>query len=191
MNYVFVVSGFTQKRNNIFDNGSHAVHEALLCLQSPECSVRLVQWKEDPRGHARRVAATTSQSDVIAVSGYSYGGGWWFRVFSEELAKLGRTVDVAVLCDPQLRRPIPILNIPALIPGVQQQIPIGSNVHSIGYFYQTQNRPGNNRLKLLSSTTQLLFEKELPMVHSLIDNSDEWKQASVDYIGAVLAPAEN
>jgi hypothetical protein len=179
MNYIFVVSGFTQQRHNLFDNGSHAVHEALLNWQSPTVSVRLLEWKEDPTGHARRVAATTSQSDIIAVHCYSYGAGWWFLQFAQELARLGRTVNVVVLCDPVLRHPNILRRWQAVAPWKPQVIKLPPNVLRVVHFYQTRNKPGGDKLELADTTT-LVRTEELAMTHQQIDNASEYLIAAVE-----------
>lgn len=188
MNYIFVVSGFTQQRHNIFDNGSHAVHEALLNWQSPETSVRLLEWKEDPVGHARRVAATTGPKDKIVVCAYSYGAGWWFRLFAEELARLGRVVHVAVLCDPVLRHPNILKRWRAVWPWQPQVLKLGSNVLRVVHFYQTINEPGRDILEV-SDNTEVICQKELDMTHQQIDNASEYLVAAVEQTARVLKEA--
>lgn len=178
MDYAYIVSGFTQQRHNIFDNGSHSVHKALLPWQSPELSVRLLEWKEDPEGHAQRVAATTDQNDKVIVCAYSYGAGFWFDRFSKEMAERGRLIHTAVLCDPVYRHPNILMRWRAIAKFAPQNFTLPPNVLRVSHFYQTKTEPGGDKLTV-SDTTELVFTKELDMTHQQIDNAREYLETAV------------
>jgi len=94
--WIFVVSGFTQRRAGE-GNGSAELAAKLRRWSAPRRQVRLMEWNEDPVGWADYVA--DAAAGRIMVCAYSYGAGWWFRRFAARLAKHGHRIETAVLCD--------------------------------------------------------------------------------------------
>lgn len=175
--YIFVVSGFTQQRHSLFGSGSHGVHAALLPWQSPTVSVRLLQWSEDPVGHARRIAATTGPNDLILLNVYSYAGGFWFVQCAAELRRLGRTVDSVVMCDPVYRSPLFFMRWRAMI-GPTQTIRIPDNVRRVTHFTQYVDKPGGENIAL-PGAVKYFKSSELPYPHIKMDNAAEYLDACV------------
>lgn len=182
--YIFVVSGFTQKRSNVFGSGSHAIHKALLPWQNPTTSVRLLEWLEDPVGHARRVVATTSPDDKILINCYSYGAGYFFRKFAQELYNNGRTIDSAVLCDPVYRHPFPLFRVRAILGG-PQTLTIPSNVRRVSHFVQHINKPGGDNI-VFDEKPEFFTSMELPLPHIKIDNAREYLETCVKEAQLIL-----
>lgn len=175
MNYVFVVSGFTQQRYARYGSGSVEIWKELQMQYAHigKTQVLLLEWKDDPEGYARMVAFHSTKQDKIMVCAYSYGGGWWFRKFSQELNKLGRDVDVAILCDPVYRRPWYLRWMQWRAMG-DQTLKLGPNIKRIVHFIQHVDEPGGDKLEV-SPETDYEGPIDLALPHIKMDNS-------VDYI---------
>jgi hypothetical protein len=180
MNFVFTVSGFTQQRYARYGSGSLEVWRKIhVNHASPgRTQVLLLEWHEDPKGYAKMVAFQSKKDDKIMVCAYSYGGGWWFRRFSEELNKLGRDVDVAVLCDPVYRRPWYLRWMQWRAMG-KQTLKLGPNIKRVVHFTQYVDEPGGDAIELAPETD---YEGpiDLALPHVKMDNSIDYLNTCVD-----------
>ncbi len=179
MNYIFTVSGFTQKFWAKHGNGSRDIHKAMRKHAGEHTEIVICMWKQNPRGYARKVAADYKAGDKIQINVYSYGGGWWLMEFLDELNKIAPhiEVDTVVACDPVLRYPRYLfpLKIRAVIG--KQTLELPSNVKRAVHFYQTNNKPGGDYF-VVSEGTVLVSTEELDYTHSKIDNSAEYLEAA-------------
>jgi len=179
MNYLFVVSGFTQQRHATHDSGSIAIFEDLECYRSIDTIVMLMEYSDDPVGWARRVAQRMNPGDKLMACVYSYGGGWWFRKFVAELHRLGVTVDVVVMCDPVYRREVwmRFMQWRAMTKWWTQTLRIPQpNITRCVHFIQHVNKPGGDRL-VLHPSVEYEGPHELDRKHVKIDNAPEYREA--------------
>ena len=182
MNYIFVVSGFTQKRYAKHGSGCIQIFEDLLKYNSPDTEVQLLEWNEDPEGWARHVAARTKgPDDKILVCAYSYGGGWWFRLFAEKLKHIGIKVNTAVLCDPVYRRPwySRWLQWRAVTKWWPQELEYPDNIKRIVHFVQYQNEPGGDVL-IMHGPVDYVGPNILELPHVKMDNAPQFRAACVN-----------
>jgi len=188
MNYIFVVSGFTQQRHATHGSGCIRIYEELLKYQSPETEVILLEWHEDPVGWARHVAVRVkSPEDKVMVCAYSYGAGWWFRLFAEKLQQIGIRVNAAVLCDPVYRRPwyLRLLQWRAITKWWPQELELPANINRIVHFVQYGDEPGGDVL-IMHGKVDYVGPVVLTLPHVKMDNAPQFRAACVNEAGRLF-----
>lgn len=177
MNYIFTVSGFTQKFFARHGNGSVNIYRDMRRFAGPDTEVHLLQWNHYPRAYARRVARDWTPGSKIQLNLYSYGGGWWGLKFLDELLEVAPhiRVDTCVMCDPVLRYPWYQFWLKWKALG-DQTLKVPGNVTRLCHFYQLENEPGGDNI-VVSGRTVLAYSALLNYRHSKMDNSPEYRHA--------------
>jgi len=180
MDHFIIVSGFTQQKWAKHGNGSTAIYRNVRALLADVGNIEfsLLEWHEDPKGYAKFVAEHYSPGDTIAIAAYSYGGGFWLRVFLRTLKKIAPhiKVNVIVVCDPVLRfgfllaRPLALLR-------NKLKLNFG-NISKVIHFRQLVNRPGGNAL-VLDDGVVYDGPTDLDYPHVKIDNCVEYHDAVI------------
>lgn len=180
MNYIFTISGFTQKFFAKHGNGSINIHRDMRKFANPQTEVHLLQWNHHPRAYARRVAKNWKPGSKIQLNVYSYGGGWWALEFLDELLQIAPhiRVDTVVMCDPVLRYPWSKfwLKWKALF---HQILEVPDNVKRVCHFYQKLTEPGGDDI-LVCRDTEIAYSRRLDYPHVKIDNSPEYGAACLE-----------
>ena len=178
MDHFIIVSGFTQQKWAKHGNGSITIYKNVRMLLADVGNIEfaLLEWHEDPEGYAKFVSEHYSEGDKIVIAAYSYGGGFWLRVFLRTLKKIAPhiKVDVIVVCDPVLRFDFMLLRPLSLLRN-KLKLNFG-NVKKAVHFLQTVNRPGGNAL-LLDDDVEYEGPRELNYPHVKIDNCVEYHDA--------------
>lgn len=181
------ISGFTQTQGR--GHGVFRLSEALVEAGYNEGVNRRVwylKWNENWKRwaeHVELIGLLHNEEVLVAVHGYSWGGGWGAIQFARQLRRLGIAVRVMVLCDPVyrsrwlsfrwlslLRRDVPLLGSPV--------IRIPSNVGEVHCFHQTMNRPQAHRL-LPENGTKINPSVRLWRTHEAMDDAPEFHRQSL------------
>jgi len=188
MNYIFVVSGFTQQRYAKHGSGSVDIYKQMRKYANRYTAVFLLEWRDDPIGYARLVAANHITGAKVMVCAYSYGGGWWANQFFHELKRLGIPVDTAVLCDPVYRYPwfLAFMRWRAIR---KQTLKVPYNVRRVVHFVQFKNEPGGDSLEVYPPT-ELDGPHVLEYPHVKMDNSPEYFLACEVEAGKLFGDGE-
>jgi hypothetical protein len=189
MNHVLVVSGFTQKSWVKHGNGNIDLYRELRKALAPvagNTEFVLKTWKENPRSYAKFVAAHWNKGDKIIISGYSYGGGWFTRLFLETLYKRRPDVevDLVVLCDPVYRHPFILMRFLALF---KQNYKFSFPVKKLIHLVQNQDRVGGDILTVLHTATEVIGPIELNYPHVKMDNAKEFHDITIEAAKAVFS----
>lgn len=136
--WLVVISGFTQKEGS--PNGMHRVWEQLHSLfAAPDAHVALREWDSDWRQFAEHIRVSSVDNPTIIVAAYSWGCGYGLVKLARELKRRAKCINCAVLSDPVYCHPIWWLRWLAMLDW--RPITIPSNVHSVRWFFQRENRP--------------------------------------------------
>lgn len=169
--WLYVITGFTQTRatrsrlvdmwKELYDQ--HARPETLVCLR---------RWNSNWRAEAEHVLRLADDRDqaaapTIRVFAYSWGAGWGFTRFADQLGRRGLRVETAVLSDPVYRHPYWLGQWRALIPSWPIVIP--ANVGELHTYYQDQDTPRGHKLVCRSTETVLHTPIRLQASHAAMD----------------------
>lgn len=138
---------------------------------SPTCWVLPpMPWDADQEAIAQLIHRNAPEAKVYCHS-YSYGAGWAFIQFCKEMAKLGRRITQANLCDPVHRFPNWLFLLKPLSLTQVPKITIPSNVDLVRWVRQTIDLPAGHDLMASTDETFIAPPYWIAAGHSGIDES--------------------
>lgn len=181
------ISGFTQTQGR--GHGVFRLSESLVergYNDGVDRRVWYLRWNENWRRwaeHVELIGVLHNREVLVAVYGYSWGGGWGAMQFARELRRLGIGVRFMVLCDPVFRSWHPLLRFQSLfrrdVPFLSAPvIRVPSNVGEVFAFNQTFNRPQAHRL-LPENGTIIHPSVRLFRTHEAMDDAPEFHQQAL------------
>lgn len=181
------ISGFTQTQGR--GHGVFRLSEELVRRGYNEGVHRRVwylRWNENWRRwaeHVDLISVLHNQEVLVAIHGYSWGGGWGAMEFARELRRLGIGVRFAVLCDAVYRDWLAPLRYRALFGRDTHFLPaplirVPSNVGEVFPFHQTMDRPQGHRL-LPENGTKIHPSARLYRTHGAMDDAPEFHSQSL------------
>lgn len=170
------ISGFRQGLGA--DNGTHEIWEALRKYQSAQVQVTVCTWNDDWRGRAELIDAFSDPDALILVAAYSWGAGYGLRKLAKHLRKRGRSIDMAVLCDPVYRSRVPLFRWLALVRRWRIRLP--ENIRRAVWFYQ-RNRHPMGHLPRPADDPRVIRLQQLDETHNSIDEAEEYYNAVLRY----------
>lgn len=167
MKWAYYASGFREKRGELSGTRETAM-KVQRRFQSADCTVRYVEWDDNPKGYARDLATHWEEGDVLIVSGYSWGCGNWVKKFLTELFKLNPSIEVSylVLADPVVRSCNPLFRWLAISPWGTIKLP--GNINRKHSFFQRQNEPNASAITIGGKKVE--HDTELKVKHTHMDN---------------------
>ena len=189
MKYAFFASGFRESRGKHTGTKSNAylVRDE---YQSSECTVRYVEYDDDPKKYAQDLASQWEDGDTVTLTGYSWGAGNWCRKFLWSLYRINPDIKVQHL---HLIDPVVYVKFFWWLTITDMGwISIPRSVQNLSLQYQTENEPNASQIKV-TNDTRVLLEQQLPYPHTKIDNADEVTEVVLNvaerFLGHKKAPA--
>jgi hypothetical protein len=180
------ISGFTQGPGQ--GHGVFRLSESLMEAghnQGAHRRVWYLPWNADWKKFARHVElieALHNEKVLIAVHGYSWGGGWGAVQFCRQCRRRGLAVRYLVLCDPVYRSRLVSFRWRSLLPRdllvfAAPTIRIPPNVGEVWCFHQTMSRPAGHRV-IADDDQQTLIHQSVPLEreHTAMDHAVEFHQ---------------
>jgi len=171
--WLIVRSGFRQHRGDDECNGCVQIGRDLATLYSgPSQRVELGAWDNDPEDTADyiyRWSGGDSPPQVMLV-GYSWGAGYGVVQLAKQLRERNIRVQHAVLCDP-VKHSVAVWR--AMIPRTifhHIQITIPSNIESVYWLRQYEDKPAGHDLVAESPYTKIHAPYILKCGHVEADN---------------------
>lgn len=172
MKWAIYASGFREDRGEQTGTKSNA-HAVRDKYQSSECSVRYVEWKDDPEGYARSIADQWTLGDTLIVMGYSWGAGNWVKKFLWTLYEVNPLIKAThvLLVDPVVRSRWPWMRWLAVSKWGTIKLPPNSSI--ISGFRQEQNEPNCSKVSVGDTVDVSWRFHKLDYTHTEIDNAPE------------------
>lgn len=144
-------------------------------FSSPQCWILPpMPWDADQEAIAQLIHRNAPMAKVYCHS-YSYGAGWAFIRFCEEMAKLDRRIRCATLCDPVHRysnwafflKPLSLTQAPT--------ITIPANVDRVRWVRQNIDKPAGHDLKAADPESYIAAPLLVDAGHNSIDESSDFQ----------------
>lgn len=143
---------------------------------SPTCWILPpMPWDADQEAIAQLIHRNAPEARVYCHS-YSYGAGWAFIQFCNEMAKLNRRIAQANLCDPVHRYPNALFFLKPLSLTQVPKITIPANVDFVRWVRQTIDTPAGHDLKASDPNTFIDRATFVEAGHNSIDESDAFQR---------------
>lgn len=184
------ISGFSENYDN--PTGSEELWRKLRKYSKPDiCVVSPRTWKENWEAFAKFVSRNTELDTKILVFAYSWGCGHGFISLANELKKVNRNIEVAILADPVYRSTwvptwAPINPLSLINKRFAPKIWVPENVILVASFYQRLNKPQAHTLLPLSINTKIIPRVKLEVPHGLMDDHSSYHELCLNTLRETL-----
>jgi pimeloyl-ACP methyl ester carboxylesterase len=192
---IVFISGFTQSEKR-FNGVFRQFRNALVYRRQQRgegARIEYRTWRYDWEAMAEYSQHMLDPGGVVYIVGYSWGGGWGARRYTQELANRGIEVPELLLCDAVYRSSVLPVWAPANIRSVfnsgplAPKIEIPSNVRNVHWLRQRENKPqGHDVSPVNPQRTALTMPVLLKLPHSEMDESDEFAEMSFEMVDRAL-----